>query len=81
MPLDRVGQPPVDTRPHSGLVLAKLGDHRLLAFLDDENAGPHPDDKGDTGDQSCPDARIAHVRLKAAPITATPTATATAKQA
>ena len=81
MPLDRIGQPPVDTCPHSGLVLAKLGDHCLLAFLDDENAGSHPDDKGDTCDQPCPDARIAHVWLKAAPIAATPAPTATAEQA
>ena len=40
--LDRVRQAPVDASTHSRAVLAELGDHRLLAFLNDEKAGPQP---------------------------------------
>jgi hypothetical protein len=45
---------------------AKGGDHRLLAFLDDEDAAAEPHQQRDAGDQAHADAGALHVGLEVA---------------
>ena len=71
MALNGVRQAPVETRTHGALVLAKLGDDGLLAFLDDEEACAHPDHKHNARNQADTDPGTLHVWLKAAPRPAT----------
>jgi hypothetical protein len=64
--LDRVRQPPVEAGAHGGAVASEARDHRLLAFLHDEDAGAHPDHDHDDGDQAGAHARALHVGLEVA---------------
>src|SRR5690606_25187224 len=68
--LDRIRQAPVEARAHGRLVAAELGDHGLLAFLHDEEAGPQPDQHDDRGDEAGADAGALHVRLEVAAVAA-----------
>ncbi|EKD98591.1 MAG: hypothetical protein ACD_23C00353G0001, partial [uncultured bacterium] len=62
--LDRIRKTPVETSPFGALVLAKLRNDCLLTFLDDENTGPHPDHKNNTGNKPNAHASALHVWLK-----------------
>jgi hypothetical protein len=66
MALDRIGQAPVETRTHGGLVAAELGDDGLLAFLDNEESGAKPDQHDHCRHQAGADAGTLHVGLETA---------------
>ena len=72
MALDRVRQAPVEAGAHGGLVAAELGDHGLLAFLHDEEAGAQPDQHHHRGHQAGADAGALHVGLEVAAAAAKP---------
>ncbi|EKD97316.1 MAG: hypothetical protein ACD_23C00970G0001, partial [uncultured bacterium] len=70
---DRIGKTPIETRPLGALVLAETRNDCLLAFLNNENAGSHPDHKHNPSDESNAHARALHVWLKTTAIAATGT--------
>ena len=62
MALYRIGQAPVETGTHRGLVTTKLRNHRLLALLHDEEAGSQPDHEHDGRDHPGAQTRVFHIR-------------------
>ena len=55
--LERRREAPVEAGADRPGIAAERGDHRLLAFLHDEEAAAHPAQRHDAGDEADADAR------------------------
>ena len=62
--LEGIGQAPLEAGVDGVAVAPERGDHRLLAFLDDEDAAAEPDQDDDAADQRRADAGTAQVGLE-----------------